>query len=336
MKSCIFFICFFLFSYSAYSQVGIGTTSPNALAKLDVSSSSKGFLLPRMTLLQRNAIASPSAGLQVWCTDCAANGILQIFNGTNWVNSAGVTTALSVPSAPLNPLIKVIGNHTVSVTFTPPTNNGGSLITSYKLTDTAGKIIDTSINCSFFIRGLIPRNSYVFNIMANNAVGSSLPTLCNSISIIDSFYWKLNGNSKITNDCFIGTSNTTNCQLKSNNIKRIEIDNLGHINLQNNVFNSASISIEKKTESYTLSANDNSKLLTFSANTTITLTVPDGLPVGFHVGILQTGLGQIEFIASNGVVLNNVNNLFSTVDTFSLVSIMSYATDELVLSGDLD
>lgn len=50
------------------AQVGIGTTSPDASAVLDVESTSKGFLPPRMTTAQRDAIASPANGLTVYNT----------------------------------------------------------------------------------------------------------------------------------------------------------------------------------------------------------------------------------------------------------------------------
>jgi hypothetical protein len=51
----------------AYSQgVGIGTTIPNASAQLDVSSTNKGILIPRMTSVQRGAIAAPAPGLLVY------------------------------------------------------------------------------------------------------------------------------------------------------------------------------------------------------------------------------------------------------------------------------
>jgi hypothetical protein len=98
-KIILFFVSIFL-TINSFSQIGIGTTSPNASAKLDVSSSSKGFLLPKMNLLQRNAIANPTTGLQVYCTDCGYNstGILQIFNGTSWINTDEETlTLLSYP-----------------------------------------------------------------------------------------------------------------------------------------------------------------------------------------------------------------------------------------------
>ena len=46
----------------------IGTTTPNASAILDVSSTTKGLLLPRMTTVQRNAIVSPADGLIIYNT----------------------------------------------------------------------------------------------------------------------------------------------------------------------------------------------------------------------------------------------------------------------------
>ncbi len=52
-------------------SVGIGTTSPNAKTVLDLSSTTKGFMLPRMSAAQRNAILSPPAGLMVYDTDWA-------------------------------------------------------------------------------------------------------------------------------------------------------------------------------------------------------------------------------------------------------------------------
>ena len=50
-------------------NVGIGTTAPAASAALDVSSTAKGLLPPRMSQFQRNAIASPAPGLVVYQTD---------------------------------------------------------------------------------------------------------------------------------------------------------------------------------------------------------------------------------------------------------------------------
>ena len=58
-----------LFSTSLTAQVGIGTTSPDASSALEVASTDKGFLMPRMTTIQREAIATPANGLMVFDTD---------------------------------------------------------------------------------------------------------------------------------------------------------------------------------------------------------------------------------------------------------------------------
>jgi hypothetical protein len=49
-------------------NVGINTATPSASALLDVQSTTKGFLPPRMTTTQKNAIASPAAGLVIYDT----------------------------------------------------------------------------------------------------------------------------------------------------------------------------------------------------------------------------------------------------------------------------
>ena len=66
------FILFVVFSINANAQTGIGTSTPNASAKLEVAATDKGFLLPRMTAAQRGLIPSPATGLLVYQTDVEA------------------------------------------------------------------------------------------------------------------------------------------------------------------------------------------------------------------------------------------------------------------------
>ena len=65
--SFLFLIFSSLFSYS--QNVGIGTSTPHASAALEIKDSTKGILIPRMTMAQRNAIANPAEGLMVYQTD---------------------------------------------------------------------------------------------------------------------------------------------------------------------------------------------------------------------------------------------------------------------------
>ena len=62
-------------------SVGIGTSTPDTSALLDIASTDKGILIPRMTTMQRNAIASPATGLMVYDTNLMG---FWYYNGTAW------------------------------------------------------------------------------------------------------------------------------------------------------------------------------------------------------------------------------------------------------------
>ena len=56
-------------SNPGFGQIGVGTLTPDASASVDITSISRGFLPPRMTAAQRDAITSPAEGLLVYVTD---------------------------------------------------------------------------------------------------------------------------------------------------------------------------------------------------------------------------------------------------------------------------
>jgi hypothetical protein len=65
-----------LVSSNLYGQVGIGTTTPDNSSALDISSTNKGLLVPRLTTSERDLIVSPAAGLMIFNTtinDCQIN-----------------------------------------------------------------------------------------------------------------------------------------------------------------------------------------------------------------------------------------------------------------------
>ena len=65
----------------ASGNVGIGTTSPSYSAELEISSTTRGFLPPRMTTSQMEAISSPATGLMLYNTSINA---VVVFNGDVW------------------------------------------------------------------------------------------------------------------------------------------------------------------------------------------------------------------------------------------------------------
>ena len=95
MKRLLLF--FLLITTSMFAQTGIGTTTPNASAKLDVYSTNKGFLPPRVTLTSTtdaSTIASPAEGLLVY--NLGSVGLqagYYYWNGANWATIATATSA---------------------------------------------------------------------------------------------------------------------------------------------------------------------------------------------------------------------------------------------------
>jgi hypothetical protein len=90
MKQIFTFLAAVVFTATTYAQVGIGTTNPNTSAALDITSTTKGFLPPRMTSAERSNIASPTAGLMVYQTDATAG--LYYYNGSAWIYIINATT----------------------------------------------------------------------------------------------------------------------------------------------------------------------------------------------------------------------------------------------------
>jgi len=84
----------------ADGNVGIGTANPDSKAILDLTSTSKGFLLPRMTTIQRGLISTPSQGLLVFDTDLSST--LQ-YIGTSWVKIKNEPEACVINTEYLSP-----------------------------------------------------------------------------------------------------------------------------------------------------------------------------------------------------------------------------------------
>ncbi|MBL4753238.1 MAG: tail fiber domain-containing protein [Flavobacteriales bacterium] len=78
-------------------NVGIGTTAPDADALLEMSSTTKGILIPRMTTAERNAITTPPTGLLVFGT---TDSSFYYYDGSSWVpflaNSSGASGGWSL------------------------------------------------------------------------------------------------------------------------------------------------------------------------------------------------------------------------------------------------
>jgi len=85
-KIVTFFSLFLLAGISVFAQMGINAdnSAPDNSAMLDVKSTSKGFLPPRMTTTQRDLISSPATGLTIYNI---TNNRNETYNGSTWVGN---------------------------------------------------------------------------------------------------------------------------------------------------------------------------------------------------------------------------------------------------------
>ena len=123
-----------LFSVQVFAQTGIGTTAPNASAKLEVAATDKGFLPPRVALTASNTFspivgtAANATGLLVYNTASAGvtpNNVVPgyyYWNGTAWIQISGglvietKSASFSLGAADNNKLFFINSASTVTVT----------------------------------------------------------------------------------------------------------------------------------------------------------------------------------------------------------------------------
>lgn len=88
-----------------FSQVGIGTANPAPGSILDITSTDKGFLPPRLTTVQRDGIVTKPTGLTIYNS---TENCLEYWNGTTWncsnegINPGGEGTITDCASGALN------------------------------------------------------------------------------------------------------------------------------------------------------------------------------------------------------------------------------------------
>ncbi len=130
-------------TYNTIGKVGIGTNAPNSTAILDLSSTTQGILVPRMTAAQKAAISSPANGLLIFQTDVPSD--FYYYNGSSWISlrepnwtSAGTiqsvgwnatTTAPTIGTTTVNDFsYKQIGAKTwkCQLTFSASSNSAGA------------------------------------------------------------------------------------------------------------------------------------------------------------------------------------------------------------------
>lgn len=91
------FVAISIYLPSKAQSVTIDPNDANPGSLINASSVKKGFLMPLMNESQRTAISTPTAGLQIYCSNCSGGAGPYAYNGSVWVpmfNTAGISYAI--------------------------------------------------------------------------------------------------------------------------------------------------------------------------------------------------------------------------------------------------
>ncbi len=227
-------ILLFILIPSAYllnaQSVGIGTTTPNASAQLDVASTNKGLLVPRMTSTNRILISSPANGLVVY--DTTQNRMYQYQNGVwrflinndywvqsttrNWVYNG--TDSVGIGTASPTQRLDVNGNIRSRDDLLADGKVIATGIVSGSALQTPGNLLVSGIS---FLNGDVSTNGDL------NMDGTGA-TLQLKSSNVNKGYFQLSGNN-----VRLGTNsgNTGSLIIRMNGNDRLTIDQSGNTNI---------------------------------------------------------------------------------------------------------
>ena len=92
-------------------------------------------------------------------------------------------------------------------------------------------------------------------------------------------------------------------------------------------------SIYNDNDAHILTASENGKIIVFTGDSNVTLTVPVGLAIGFNCLIVQEGDGEITLTQSS-TIISNRNGHTQTSGPYAVMSLFSYDTNKFISSGD--
>lgn len=186
---CLLVLC----CITAQAQVGIGTITPDPSAQLDVSSTSKGVLVPRMSLSDRDLIGSPAEGLLIYQTDNTPG--FYYYNGSAWTPFISEPSPAIIPFASglpvlMTPLVGGLAGTSSVVGF-------GSSATGVSVLN--GGIIDltgaggTALNYAFSA----PRSGIITSLSAYFSTALALPPMFGSTLIVTAQLYRSSGPDNI-------------------------------------------------------------------------------------------------------------------------------------------
>ena len=183
----------FFIAMNISAQYAIGTISPESSSTFDITSTTGGFLLPRMSNAERKLISNPAEGLQVYVTDYN-NGSLLIFDGSNW-NVFSKTIVVDDTTAPVITSTEIgtnlQENSGADQTIYTITATDATEVASYSIAGNDAGLLSVDSSSGVVTLTADPdyenKNSYSFTVTAtdNSSNTSAATTVTFSITNVD-------------------------------------------------------------------------------------------------------------------------------------------------------
>ncbi len=311
MLICYLLLNYFIIPQSLFSQVGINETGspPNPSSILDISSDSKGLLIPRMTETDKNGIVSPAHSMLIYQTDAKPG-----FYFNNGTPAAPIWTLLGgdcegrIPIESLPYTISSSGSYYLTESLTQVgTDNGITISTSDVTLDLNGNSLMGSPSGptnAIIIDGVRSRINIINGIIKdwNNGI---LGTSCNNSSLNNLLISDNQGEGARLNNSI----SVFNCQFENNGSDGLDIGDFGMVydcNSSNNSFDGIETGDESIVKNCVASGNNGS-----------------GYNLGNNINIidcLASSNGSKGISTGTGSIVNSCNAIANSGNGFELKS----------------
>ena len=88
-----------------------------------------------------------------------------------------------------------------------------------------------------------------------------------------------------------------------------------------------------QTGDYTLRASDNGSVVYMNSGSTQTLTIPTALVAGFNCSVIQAGAGQVTFVGSGGMTINEPDSKTKISKQYASITVYIEATNNCIIGG---